>query len=65
MTFQNARGHRQAWTLMHKTALTDPEIADLVSVSITEVELLRAEYDHLGDAATGDWFKDQRGPTIT
>ncbi|WP_234853382.1 hypothetical protein [Paracoccus everestensis] len=122
MNFQNARGQRQAWKLLHlqatmpkvsianndprlssapdddrlalispevvnlvrlvtvekaeaifaedaaallATALTDADIANIVGLPITEVEFLRAEFDQLGEAATGDWLRDQSVPTIT
>lgn len=67
MTTRNSRGHRQAWKLIHKTSLTNADIADVVGITIAEVDLLKAEYDQLKakQTPTGDWFADQSKPTIT
>ncbi|WP_158248001.1 hypothetical protein [Paracoccus sp. SY] len=49
---------------MHKTTLT---IADVVGITIAEVDLLKGEYDQLKakQTPTGDWFADQSKPTVT
>lgn len=64
MVYRNARGHREAWKLIHKTTLTNADIADVVGIPIAEVELLKAEYAQPG-TKTGDWFADQSRLTIT
>jgi hypothetical protein len=64
MTTRNSRGHREAWKLIHKTTLTNADIADVVGIPIGEVELLKAEYAQPG-TKTGAWFTDQSKPAIT